>query len=56
MRPLRIEVSDELPWREYIASHASYDSLIGTGVEDFFLQFRKKAIQTEVENLGWTSS
>ena len=43
MRPLRIEVSDELPWREYIASHASYDSLIGTGVEDFFLQFRKKS-------------
>ena len=43
MRPLRIEVSDELPWREYIASHASYDSLIGTGVEDFFLQFRMKS-------------
>ena len=43
MRPLRIEVSDELPWREYIANHASYDSLIGTGVEDFFLQFRRKS-------------
>ena len=43
MCPLRIEVSDELPWREYIASHASYDSLIGTGVEDFFLQFRMKS-------------
>ncbi len=43
MSPLRIEVSDELPWREYIASHASYDSLIGTGVEDFFLQFRRKS-------------
>ena len=41
--PLRIEVSDELPWREYIANHASYDSLIGTGVEDFFLQFRRKS-------------